>query len=54
MPFGLVYGSEVVTPREIAVASHRVKHFEETTKDEYSHLELDLMDEKDARLSNCK
>lgn len=45
-PFGLVYGYDAVSPTEITVTSHRVKHFEVMTYDDQRRLKLDLVDEK--------
>lgn len=45
-PFRLVYGSEVVTPTEIVVDSHRVNNFEATFNDEHRCIELDLVEVK--------
>lgn len=41
-PFTPVHVSEMVSPIEIAVASHRVRYFSENTNDSEQRLELDL------------
>lgn len=43
IPFSLAYGSEAVTPTEIVVPSHRVKHFETTLNDKQRRVDLDLV-----------
>lgn len=42
-PFGLVYGSEDVTPTKIVVSSHRINYFHGTLNDVKRRVELDLM-----------
>ena len=44
-PFKLAYGSEVVVPAEVHMASHRVMKYQDEENKEQLHLNLDLIDE---------
>ena len=44
-PFKLAYGSEVVIPAEVYMASHRVKKYQAKENEVQLRLNLDLIDE---------